>query len=99
MVTSMETIGTGSAWLMTSADAPLSYTPGAWNHVAYVVTPTGYTIYANGAAVGSGSFAATSPLLYGAGHTLMLGATGYSGEFLTGVLDEVRISNTARSTA
>jgi len=91
-------IGNGSSWLMTSADASFSYAANTWHHFVYSVTTTGYTIYADGSQIGSGSFSGT-PLLYDSNHTLLIGATGFSGEYFTGSIDEVRVSSIARSAA
>jgi hypothetical protein len=37
--------------------------------------------------------------LYNSNHTLLIGATGISGEYFTGSIDEVRVSSIARSAA
>lgn len=92
-------IGDGTNWITTSADASFSYTTGTWYHVAYVVTPSGYTIYVNGNPVGSGSFSGT-PVLFNSTNLLTLGAYSSSGgEYFDGNIDEVRIWNTARTQA
>lgn len=84
-------IGDGSSWLTTSADASFSYSAGEWIHVMYVVTPSGYTIYANGNQVGANSFSGT-PLLYNSSNDLTIGAVGpSSGEYFNGSIDDVRI--------
>jgi RHS repeat-associated protein len=90
-------IGTGSAWLTTSADVAFAWTPLVWYHVAEVVTPTSWTLYLNGAAVGSGGYASATPVLSNATHTFALGniKTG-SGSF-NGSLDEVAVYNKALS--
>jgi trimeric autotransporter adhesin len=51
-----------------------------------------------GSQIGSGSFSGT-PLLYNSNYTLLIGATGYSGKYFTGSIDEVRVSGIARSAA
>ncbi len=93
-------IGNGANWLTVAADAALTYNPNSWYRVAYVVTTSGYTIYANGAQVGSGSLSGT-PLLLDSSHTVRIGQNGYSSqpEWFKGSIDEVRISNVARSAA
>ncbi len=92
-------IGNGSTWLTTSADASFTYTPGTWYHIAYVVTPSGYTIYVNGAQRATGTFSGT-PLLYNSTNKLTLGAySSTGGECFNGNIDEVRIWSTARSQA
>jgi hypothetical protein len=91
-------IGNGTAWLTPSADTPLSFTSSNWYHIAYVVTPTNYTIYTNGSAAGSGAYSGT-PMLYRPTSPLRVGNYGGPGEFWNGDIDEVRIWNTARSAA
>jgi len=87
-------IGNGSLWLTTSADAGFSYSANTWHHFVYTVTTSGYTIYADGSQIGSGSFSGT-PLLYNSTHILHIG--WYGTEYLIGSIDEVRVSNIARS--
>jgi hypothetical protein len=90
-------IGNGSGWINTSADASFTYTTSAWYDIVYTVSPTGYTIYANGAPVGSNTFSDT-PLLYDANHILTIGNCANScGEYFGGNIDEVRVSNIVRS--
>jgi len=89
-------IGTGGAWLTTTADASLAYTTNTWYHLTYVVTPTSYTIYANGAQIGSGTLT-NNGLLYDSNHQLRIGGSGCCGELFNGQIDEVRISSSARS--
>jgi hypothetical protein len=89
-------VGTGSGWLATSADGSFGYAPNSWHHVVYTVTSGGYTIYADGAVVGSGSVSG-SGLLYDANHVLQVGWTGFTGEYFAGALDEVRVSSVART--
>src|SRR6266478_10074773 len=48
-------IGNGVNWVTTFADADYPYSTGTWHHIAYVVTPSVYTIYANGVLVGRGA--------------------------------------------
>jgi hypothetical protein len=90
-------IGNGASWFSTSADAALVYQPGTWYHIAYVVTGTGYTIYVNGISVGSGTYAAGTPLLFDANHDIQIGATGFPGELFNGLIDDVRVYDTALS--
>ncbi len=93
-------IGDGTTWLTTSADAAFNYTPGIWYHIAYVVTHTGYTIYANGTPVGSGSFSGT-PLLLDVNHNIAIGvvAANHLIEYFNGNMDEVRVYNAALTQA
>ncbi|MFA6469759.1 MAG: FG-GAP-like repeat-containing protein, partial [Bacteroidota bacterium] len=91
-------IGSGSGWLTTSADATLNYSAGTWYHIAYAVTTSGYTIYANGNQVGSGSFGGT-PLLFDANHNTIIGSQGGGGEFFNGFISNVRVWDVARTQA
>jgi hypothetical protein len=94
-------IGTGSAWLDTSADSTIfDYLANQWHHVAYVVTPTGYTLYGNGFQLASESFGPAVPLLFDATHDIAVGAVSTGlGENFTGFVDEVKIHNTALTAA
>ena len=92
-------IGNGLNWVTTVADAPLAWASGVWVHIAYVVRPTGYTIYTNGSIAGSGTYAATTPLLYNQTNPLRIGDTGGGDSRLNGWIDEVRVWSTARTTA
>ncbi|MFP9100517.1 LamG-like jellyroll fold domain-containing protein, partial [Flavobacterium sp. RHBU_24] len=87
-------IGNGFFWINTSADATYYYTPGQWVHIAFVVTPDSYTIYANGIALNSGSLSG-GPLFINNSRKLIIGAVSPSGEFFEGSIDEVKIYNTA----
>lgn len=92
-------IGTGSSWITTAADATFPYSTGTWYHIVYVVTTTGYSIYANGKLLATGSFASTTPLLYNSTHTLNVGYTSCCSEYFNGVIDDVRIYNRALNTS
>src|SRR5260370_5704363 len=89
-------IGTGSSWITTNADASYSYTLNTWHHVAYAVSTSGYSAYADGASRGSGTLSGTA-LLYDTNHTLTIGTSGYPGDTFTVTIDEVRVSNIIRS--
>ena len=89
-------IGNGSSWLNLGADGSFSYAVNTWHHFVYAVTTSGYTIYADGSQIGSGTLSGTA-LLYDSNHTLLIGATGSSGESFNGSIDEARVSNIARS--
>ncbi len=90
-------IGNGSGWLTTSADAPgAGLQVGVWSHIAYVITPTGYTIYVNAVQKGSGSFNGT-PLAFSSSHIMTLGNYGTGGSTYNGALDELRIWSVART--
>ncbi|HNQ68866.1 MAG TPA: T9SS type A sorting domain-containing protein [Bacteroidales bacterium] len=86
-------IGDGTNWITTGADANFNYSTGTWYHIAYVVTNSGYKIYANGNQVGSGSFSG-APLLCNSSNKLGIGAlSSTGGEYFNGNLDEVRVWN------
>jgi type II secretory pathway pseudopilin PulG len=88
-------IGNGSGWATTEARGAFDYTTNSWLYIAYVVTPTNYTVYANGKRVGSGNYNLTTPVLRDANHQLFIGWSGFGKEFFKGEVAEVRIWNTA----
>jgi hypothetical protein len=91
-------IGDGSRWLMKMANARFSYNRGLWYHIAYVVTPTNYSIYVNGMLTEDGPiYPPASPLLYDADHRLCLGADVLEPADLDGSIAEVRIWQIART--
>jgi hypothetical protein len=96
-------LGNNYTWISTAANALLQYSTNSWHHVAEVVTPTNYTIYVDGSALATGSYAPDGPLLYDDNHMLVIGnfsedLAGYNGdEYMIGRIDEVRIWNTART--
>lgn len=90
-------IGDGSHWLAKMANAPFLYQRDTWYHIAYVVTPTTYCIYINGAPTEANVFPPGNPMLYDANHRLCFGADGLDPDDLDGSITEVRIWKTARS--
>ncbi|HEU5396694.1 MAG TPA: LamG domain-containing protein, partial [Verrucomicrobiae bacterium] len=88
-------IGNGSGWAVSPAIAEFNYQTDSWVYVAYVVTPTNYTIYADGKRVGGGQYPLITPLLRDAAHHLYLGWTGFGSEFFKGEIAEVRLWNHA----
>jgi subtilisin-like proprotein convertase family protein len=80
-------IGDRTNWLA-QKDTPFNYTLGQWYHVTYVVSPTGYILYVNGAATDSGSLAGL-PVLANAGDKLLFGYA--NGALMKGSLDEARV--------
>lgn len=69
-------IGNGSATIATPS-VNFGYETGRWYNIAVVVTPTGYTIYADGQVKGQGTYAADVPLLYdSSSHNLTIGMGG-----------------------
>jgi streptogramin lyase len=91
-------IGNGSSWVTTNADAAYHYIANQWFHIAYVVTTSGYTIYANGKEVGAGTFS-DNPLLINTSRNLIIGAVSTTGEFFGGSIDEVKVYNAALTQA
>ncbi|MFP9100933.1 LamG-like jellyroll fold domain-containing protein, partial [Flavobacterium sp. RHBU_24] len=91
-------IGNGISWITTTADAAFTYTANQWLHIAYVVTPTGYTIYANGQLVNTGTYSGT-PLFIDSTRKLMIGAGSATSELFAGSIDEVKVYNTALTQA
>jgi len=91
-------IGDGTDWITNEADVTdFTYVTDTWYQVTYTVTTTGYTIYIDGDPVASGSYPESAPLLFDSTHNIFIGQVGYDDEWFNGVIDEVRISNTARS--
>ncbi len=87
-------IGASNGWLAAggAADAPFSYTPNQWVHVAAVVDGGRYTIYGNGASLRSGTFAGT-PVLADGTHALRLGGSSSTlyPEYFNGQIDEAAV--------
>jgi hypothetical protein len=94
-------IGNGSSWWKVVYDAYFPYNPGDWHHFAVTVTPTNYSIYADGALVGLGGpgLLEGDAVLYDQNHQLGIGWGPYVSDRFYGQIDEVRIWNTARSAA
>ncbi len=96
-------IGDGSDWITTGADVDpsvFSYSTNTWYQITYVVIPTGYTIYINGNNVASencGGSCDNNPLFFDSTHNIFIGQVGYDEEWFNGAIDEVRVSNNARS--
>ena len=89
-------IGNGTSWITINADAYFPYSTGTWHHVAFVVTPTVYSIYGDGNLVGLGAVAENDAVLYDANHNLGVGWNGFPNS-MVGQIDEVRIWSTARN--
>ncbi|HLP76272.1 MAG TPA: LamG domain-containing protein, partial [Candidatus Paceibacterota bacterium] len=90
-------IGNGAAWLCTPPSVAFNYGADLWVHLAYVVTPTDYTVYANGDKIGTGSLPGSLPLLRDTNHRLFLGWSGFPNEYFKGDLSDIRIWNVART--
>ncbi|MGA2066341.1 MAG: autotransporter-associated beta strand repeat-containing protein, partial [Thermoguttaceae bacterium] len=93
-------IGSGGGWMNTAADAAYAPTFAAGTGTWYMVTETvnsdaSYSIYVNGALVGSGGAAGTPPaLLMKPGQTMGIGQD-FGGEFFTGSLADVYVYGSA----
>jgi hypothetical protein len=95
-------IGDSSNWITTEANALFPYSINTWYHLAEVVTPTNYSIYVDGSLLVNNNYPADNPLLYDDNHQLVIGNygvhwPGFAEEYMNGVIDEVRIWNTART--
>jgi len=88
-------VGDGTNWLV-SADTNFVYTPGKWYQIAYVVRPTGYTVYGNGNQIGEGTYSASNPMLYDSTHDLRIGTIGNT-EYWNGLITSVHIFSNALS--
>ena len=88
-------IGNGSGWMSSPAATAYDYAAGSWLYVAYVVTPTNYTVYVNGKKAGSEQYPAGNPVLRDANHQLFIGWTGFGNEFFKGEISRLRIWNVA----
>lgn len=74
------------------ATATNTYSPNTWYHVVATGDSTGLKIYVNGA------LAASNSTPYGGPNTTASFSVGnYPGELFTGVVDQVRVSNVART--
>jgi len=93
-------IGSGTAWLTTAADYPLTLTPGTWYLITYVVNnpQQNVTIYLNGSAVTNYPIAGT-PLFMKSAQVLNLGNLTFGSGTVpfNGRLDDVRLYNRALS--
>ncbi len=91
-------IGKGTAWMTNTADANYNYPINRWLHVAYVVSPSGYKIYANGKEVGNGTLTDEAVLL-DATHYITIGKNSSENTYFKGSIDEVKIYSAALTTA
>lgn len=87
-------IGNGSSWITTAADASFTYTTNTWYEITYVVTPTSYTIYADGNVIGEGTYPLSDPLLYATSSQF---GVDQSGEYFYGNVADIRVYNRALS--
>jgi hypothetical protein len=94
-------LGNGFTWISTSANVSLSYSTNTWYHLAYVVTPTNYSIYVDGTPLATATYPPDNPLLYDDTHRLVVGNFGEElptdEAYMNGQIDEVRIWSTART--
>jgi hypothetical protein len=91
-------IGDGSDFITTEADATgFTYAIDTWYQITYAITPTSYTIYINGNELASGNYDESTPLFFDPDHNIFIGQAGGDTEYFNGVIDEVRVSDIARS--
>lgn len=93
-------IGDGMRWLSPEANSLFAWSPGAWSHLAYVVSRSGYRIFVNGALAASDTLAG-EPLFMKSIQTLNIGNCFDSyrasqddlyKEHFDGLLDEIQVS-------
>jgi hypothetical protein len=83
-------IGDGGSFITTSANASFNYQAGRWMHIAYVISPTSYTIYVNGRSYGGGGLSST-PLLLDNDHYIVIGKNAIENTYFEGSIDEVKV--------
>lgn len=91
-------IGYGDDWITTSADAEFEWEVGTWYHIAYVVTPTYYKIFANGVLLNTEFYGDTyTPILADLDHELVIGNAGDMDfeEWWQGSIDEFYVYDRA----
>jgi T5SS/PEP-CTERM-associated repeat protein len=81
--------------LLPTSNPNYPYTTGTWYHIACVVTPTNYTIYANSAVVGSGNYSLAAPSLYDTDHPITIGSFAGWYNLFNGSIDDVRVYSRA----
>ncbi|WP_199120500.1 LamG-like jellyroll fold domain-containing protein [Pedobacter sp. ASV28] len=91
-------IGKGTSWMTNTADANYNYPINRWLHVAYVVSPSGYKIYANGKEVGNGTLTDEAVLL-DAAHYITIGKNASENTYFKGSIDEVKLYRAALTEA
>lgn len=87
-------VGNGSGWAINTAGSGTALSANTWYHLALVKNGTTWTVYLDGVSDGSGT--ATGQDLTDA---LLIGSDTAFSRDLTGFIDEVRYSNTARYTS
>ena len=88
-------VGNGTGWITTAANASLNIPLGVWEQAVYAVTPTGVSIYFNGAEVASYSWSSQSTLLSNANHQAEIGALSGTAQLFNGAIGEVSVYSTA----
>jgi fibronectin-binding autotransporter adhesin len=97
-------IGTGTAYLTTSANSTISLGSG-WNMITEVVNTTGYAIYVNGSLApgGTGSFSGTPAFMPSSSENFSVGSqeagTGPFGSDFNGAISQVEVFSSALSAA
>jgi hypothetical protein len=94
-------IGTGSSWMSNSANASWPAGSPTWWHIAYVVTPSAWTIFINGSQQATGGLSGGTPLLWNASHHLFMGWNGCGcGDLhFSGTLAEIAVFSSALTAA
>lgn len=87
-------IGSGAAWTISDVTGG-TLAMNQWNHVAWVKSGTSYYVYINGALAKSGTGAPAS--IGTNSNTTYIGSYNGTTQSWAGNIDEVRLSNTARS--
>lgn len=92
-------IGTGSAWLDTSADISYNYTINTPYIIEYIVTQTGYSAYINGGNQTIESWASNTPELYAAADVINFGTTveAFNGRIAEAIIYNRAVTSTERS--
>jgi hypothetical protein len=95
-------LGDGSSGFVIS-DTSVGLGTNVWHHVAVAVQPNQYDLYVDGALANHAAFATFVPVLWDANHDIAIGAVSAlatpngppDGEDFNGLIDDVRVFNTA----
>ena len=82
----------GSGWSFTSSSA---LPANQWNHVALVRSGSAITLYINGSSVGSATYSGS---VDSGNQSLLIGTERGGAQYMTGYIDELRITSAARYT-
>jgi len=89
----------GSAYTAVNIGTAGDFTTGTWTHVAFVYTAASgkVEVFKNGVSIGSNSTLPTA--IYNSTETFVIGADTFYSTYFDGMIDEVRVWNTARTGA